>query len=199
MYDLDHFLNFFIVIAPFLFALLIEVVSERIRRDPIWRVGVVTFGVILSFLTWRQMSRQDASAKDAANAEQGKRDAQYKGLQSQYEDLKLTMNNLIPFLSRRSTNLTAEEMARIIRSAQLPSNDFKDQVNHFADEISMFLGQRNRDQPTFDSIPSRAGDTTEQSQRRSEDLDRLLNTYRARTIALFHANYCVTSAEMGVS
>jgi hypothetical protein len=59
---LDRILTFGVVIGPTLFALGVEAMSESIRKHRFWRYGVMAFGLILSGLTWWQISRQEANA-----------------------------------------------------------------------------------------------------------------------------------------
>lgn len=61
----DRALAFFVVIAPTLFALVLEIVDERIRAHRFWKFGVVAFGLVISGATWWQMSRQEVRASVA--------------------------------------------------------------------------------------------------------------------------------------
>jgi len=66
---IDSILAWFVVIAPTLFALGIEVISEEIRKSGRWRVGVLCFGLLLSGLTWWQQSRErKTSAREREEA-----------------------------------------------------------------------------------------------------------------------------------
>jgi hypothetical protein len=60
---LDFLLEFAVVILPTLFAVGIQVGSEEIKKRPLWRVGVISFGVLVSALTWCQMSRASKKAR----------------------------------------------------------------------------------------------------------------------------------------
>jgi hypothetical protein len=62
---LDRILMFVVIMGPTFFALVVEIMSESVRRHPFWRYGVIAFGVILSGLTWWQISRQEAKASIA--------------------------------------------------------------------------------------------------------------------------------------
>ena len=55
-------LEWFVIIAPTVFALVIEIMGENVRRHWLWKLGVFAFGVVLSLLTWLQLSRQEAAA-----------------------------------------------------------------------------------------------------------------------------------------
>jgi hypothetical protein len=66
----ETLLEWVVIIAPTLFALGIEVIDEKKRKDnEAWRIGVVMFGVALSALTWFQISHaHKAAAKEQEHA-----------------------------------------------------------------------------------------------------------------------------------
>jgi hypothetical protein len=59
---LDQLLAVAVVSLPTVFAGVVEVISEEIRKHPYWRIGVLLFGVALSALTYLQISRSDTKA-----------------------------------------------------------------------------------------------------------------------------------------
>jgi len=61
MFDIG--LTWFVVIAPTLFAIGIELVKKELREDKRWRVGILIFGFTLSVLTALQIMRADKAAK----------------------------------------------------------------------------------------------------------------------------------------
>ncbi len=61
--SLDPIISFAVVILPTLFALGIEVIDEKFRKNTRWRCGVIVFGVTLSGLTLWQQSRSANAAK----------------------------------------------------------------------------------------------------------------------------------------
>ena len=70
------FLEYLIVILPFVFGLSIEIISKNVRERPYYRGAVILFGLVLSALTWFQMSRaRKASSieRDSAVVETSKR------------------------------------------------------------------------------------------------------------------------------
>ncbi len=58
----DRILEAFVVIGPTAFAITVEIVSEKVRKDPFWKWGVAVFGIALSALTYWQIGRQEKSA-----------------------------------------------------------------------------------------------------------------------------------------
>jgi hypothetical protein len=59
---LDQFLGWTVIVLPFVFAVVIEVVNKNVKERTTWRVGVIAFGVLLSGLMWFQMSRATKAA-----------------------------------------------------------------------------------------------------------------------------------------
>jgi predicted transcriptional regulator len=65
----DQILTVAVVLLPTIFAVVIELVSEDIKKSGFWRVGVLVFGVVLSILTFYQIHRADGiAAKDREDA-----------------------------------------------------------------------------------------------------------------------------------
>ncbi len=64
----DRLLAFFVVMGPTAFALVLEIVDERIRKHRFWKYGTVAFGLILSGCTWWQMERQEEASSGAQEA-----------------------------------------------------------------------------------------------------------------------------------
>jgi hypothetical protein len=65
---LDRILMFAVVTGPTLFAVAVEAMSEGVRKHWFWRYGVMIFGLLLSGLTWWQISRAEESASIAQEA-----------------------------------------------------------------------------------------------------------------------------------
>jgi hypothetical protein len=60
---------FIVVIGPTIFALVLEFVSDEIRKSIWWRVGVAAFGIGLSLLTlWQLTSERRAAANEREQA-----------------------------------------------------------------------------------------------------------------------------------
>jgi hypothetical protein len=60
---------FIVVIGPTIFVLVLEFVSDEIRKTIWWRIGVTVFGVSLSLLTlWQLTSERRTAAKDRESA-----------------------------------------------------------------------------------------------------------------------------------
>jgi hypothetical protein len=60
---------FIVIIGPTIFALVLEIVSEDIRKTIWWRIGVVVFGVGLSLLTlWQLTSERHTAANEREQA-----------------------------------------------------------------------------------------------------------------------------------
>ena len=66
MFDLA--LGWAVVVLPFLFAVVVELVPKEQRDSPYWKAGIIGFGLSLSALTWFQMSQ---AAKVASKDRQG--------------------------------------------------------------------------------------------------------------------------------
>jgi hypothetical protein len=91
---LDQILTVLVVILPTLFAVLLEAVSKEIKEHPYWRIGVLTFGIGLSALTWIQISRADRIHDNEQKELEGKLDQSLLAQQytkGQLESLSLTV------------------------------------------------------------------------------------------------------------
>src|SRR5882672_6302133 len=65
----DQILTVTVVLLPTIFAVVIELVTEDIKKHKFWRIGIVAFGVLISVLTFYQIHRADRVAvKDREDA-----------------------------------------------------------------------------------------------------------------------------------
>ena len=120
----DHALSFFVVIAPTLFALVLEIVDEKIRKHRFWRYGVVAFGVIISGATWWQMSRQEASASIAQES---------------------AIERVASETSRQVTKTVGEEYQQMITDLTMQIQGLKDQLVAQAKSFTNQLKQTDTD------------------------------------------------------
>jgi hypothetical protein len=69
---LGNFLDWAVVILPAAFGFMVELLDERIRKRPIWKVGVVVFGIVISVSVYFQqrISRESGSQVVAQLKEQ---------------------------------------------------------------------------------------------------------------------------------
>jgi len=122
------------VIAPTLFALVLEIVDENRRKSPLWRRGVLIFGVLLSTLTWWQLSRQDAIAaaeRDKATHTQedlkGKLDQSLNSqqhMQGQLEALGTMMTRLAANGSNPALKQLAAAVDDLVKANQKQNQNF---------------------------------------------------------------------------
>lgn len=100
---LNHILVFVVVMGPTIFAVCVEVMSENVRKHPFWKYGVIFFGIVLSVLTWLQISIQDANARreqQAAIEEVASKTSERvtKVVSSQYQSVVTGLTNQIAVL-----------------------------------------------------------------------------------------------------
>jgi hypothetical protein len=111
----DQILAVAVVLLPTLFAVGIEVISKEIKEHPYWRIGVLSFGVGLSALTWFQMSR----ATKAANVDRE---------QAIVETSEKVSAKVSESVSKSVTKAVSEQYAGTINSLQLQIGSLQGQV-----------------------------------------------------------------------
>jgi len=125
---IDFLLGWLVIIMPTLFALGIEVIDERVRKNRSWRIGVIVFGISLSALTWSQQTRSlraAASDRETAIKETSKRIAEdtsrnvTEALKSQYQE---SFNVLSQKVADLQAKVKTEELQKQVRSLQADLN-----------------------------------------------------------------------------
>lgn len=56
-------LSWAVIVAPVLFAIVIELAPEKFRKSTLWRIGVLAFGILLSVLVWLQQYQTVTNAR----------------------------------------------------------------------------------------------------------------------------------------
>ena len=102
-------LEWIVVIGPTVFALVVEVIDENVRRHPRWRFGVIAFGLILSVLTyWQQESARRAYAKEREQAI--KETSQQVAAQTSREVARTITDQYAQMLADQKTQIDALEV-----------------------------------------------------------------------------------------
>lgn len=112
----DRILEAVVVIGPTAFAIVVEVVSGKVRESPSWKRGVVVFGIILSVLTYCQIERQETKASASQETLQAENRKAEERFSNDLDDVKRSNDAILSFVSNPPKGVTQEQLTQFVKA-----------------------------------------------------------------------------------